>query len=521
MRRVIVSPRRYFDSVFLMQAGRRLAARPGMRAATLVMATPANKRLLADLGYDASAAELRDARPDDLALALDGDPASLDTIAAAPERCLSGEEAPGAPAATAPRSIRAAVAAHPGASLAVISVPGRHAAREARAALEQNLDVFLFSSNVPLDDERSLKQLARSKRRLFMGPDCGTAYIAGAGLGFANAVRRGPVGVIASSGTGLQEFASLLHRAGSGLSHGIGTGSRDLSDAIGGLTTFAALDALLADPATRCIAIVGKPPGDATLRRLLARCERSAKPVVLCLLGAQMPAGLPTPITWVRLLDQAVSEVLKRIGEPAAPKDLAAAGLGQRARQTLAHRAPAQRHLRGLFAGGTFCCQAQVILRDAGVTVHSNAPIAGMHALGESGRSVDHTLIDMGAEAYVNERPHPMIDPTLRRQRLLEEAADPTVAVILLDFVLGSNASHDPVGDLLPAIRDAVAASRTRGGQLCIVASVCGTAGDPQGFAAQRQALGDAGVQVFDSNAQAASFAAEVIGLVNVQEQRR
>ena len=101
-----------------------------------------------------------------------------------------------------------------------------------------------------------MKALAAERGLLLMGPDCGTAYIAGVPLAFANRVPAGDVGVIAASGTGLQEFAVLLSRMGSGISHGIGVGGRDLSDAVGGASTLSVIDLLEADPTTSQVVLI-------------------------------------------------------------------------------------------------------------------------------------------------------------------------------------------------------------------------------------------------------------------------
>lgn len=514
-RKVVVRQNRYLDSVFLMAVARRIASQPGIRDASALMATEANRAVLADMGYvDPSLAA---AGPNDLALALDGDEPAVEAIAARADAWLS-READGDPgpegSAPAPRSIADAVALRPDASVAVISVPGAHAAREARAALEQGLHVFLFSSNVSVDDERSLKLEAQRRGRIVMGPDCGTGYLGGAGLGFANAVRRGPIGIVGSTGTGMQEFSTLVHRAGSGISSGIGTGSRDLRDEVGGVSTMMGIDALEADPATKVVAIVSKPPGEATTARLLERLRRCAKPVVLCLLGDETWAGAAGGerggVRPASTIDEAVAAALGASGlEPPAflrPHDGAVreAVLAQ-----LGAMRPEQRHVRGLFAGGTLCYQSQAIFRRSGLVVHTNTPLHGMRELADPHRSLEDTFVDMGAEEFVEGRPHPMIDATLRRRRLEQEAQDPTVAVVLLDFVLGAISSRDPVGDMLDAIRSAQAAARGRGGHLCAIASVCGTDADAQGLGAQTRALADAGVVVLPSNAQAAALCAE------------
>jgi FdrA protein len=513
IKRTIVSKNRYFDSVFLMQVARRMAARPGIVDASALLATDANKKVLAELGYgnEGRDADFAAAGPNDLVFAVEGEEAAVAAIATDPKSWLQRDSAAaGGEPAREPRSIREAVEARPDASVALISVPGKYAAREARAAIEQGLNVFLFSSNVSVEDELSLKTAAQGRGLIIMGPDCGTAYLCGAGIGFANAIRRGPIGVVAASGTGLQEFSCLVHRAGSGISHGIGTGSRDLSDEIGGISTATALDALEADQETKVIAVISKPPGEIATATLLERCARCTKPVVLCLLGA---GTLPAPKGRLRaaaIIDDAVEFALEEVGlRGAATARQSAEAPRELAQAAVAAMRPEQRHVRGFFAGGSLCYQSQAIFRAAGLVVHSNTPIPGMKKLTDPRKSIESSFVDMGAEIFVEGRPHPMIDATLRRKRLQDEGADPALALVLLDFILGESASRDPVGDMLPAIRSAMEAAQRRGGRLCLVASVCGTDSDLQGLASQTRALTDAGVLVFSSNAQAAVFARE------------
>jgi FdrA protein len=518
-RKTVVRKNRYFDSVFLMQVARRMAAQPGIGDASALLATEANRKVLALMGYGEGGhdADFAAAGPNDLVIALEGEAAAVEAIAADADAWLTRSSAPAVGiggAAQELRSIAEAVAAQPDSGVTVISVPGEYAAREARAALQAGLNVFLFSSNVAVEDERALKLEAHARGLIVMGPDCGTAFLGGAGLGFANAVRRGPIGIVGSTGTGLQEFSSLIHQAGSGLSNGIGTGSRDLSDAIGGISTLTGLDALEADPATKVIAVLCKPPGPAATAMLLERLRACAKPIVLCLLGAEAGTHDESSgkVQVAATIDEAVSLALAAAGakapaplrdEAAFPRDLAQARIGD--------MRPEQRHIRGLFAGGTLCYQSQAIFQKAGLVVHSNASLPGMPSLPDPMTSRDNSFVDMGAELFVEGRPHPMIDASLRKLRLVQEGQDPTVAVLLLDFILGAISSRDPVGDLLGAIRTAQEAARNRGGHLCVVASVCGTEDDAQGLQAQRRMLVDAGVLVFPSNAQAAAFCRDVL----------
>ncbi|MCR4391856.1 MAG: acyl-CoA synthetase FdrA [Candidatus Acetothermia bacterium] len=497
-----VQKRRYFDSMFLMRVTQRLRAEPGVAEAAAVMGTPANIQILLRLGFPAG--ELAEAGPDDLVVALAGAEelplrAALEKL----EELLAGGEA----GAGLPRTLAEAVAQLPQANLAVISLPGRHAVPEARAALEQGLSVFLFSSNVPVEEEVALKRLAAEKGLLVMGPDCGTAIVAGVGLGFANAVRQGPIGLIAASGTGAQEFTTLVHRAGSGISHALGTGGRDLSDAVGGTTTLTALDALAEDPATEVIVILSKPPGVGTVARLAQRVRRATKPVIACFLGLaaeQMRNGWPGPL--VAVIDDAVAAALRRTGVP-VPPFLSVPRNGPELKDDLSRLLPRQRYARGIFAGGTFCYQAQLLFHVARVPFRSNAPLTADHALATPWRSEGHTLLDMGDEFFTEGRLHPMIDPTLRQERIRQEAEDPEVAALLLDFVLGYNASPDPVGDLIPALVAAREHKRREGGDLVVVASVCGAEADPQNYREQVERLTEAGARVFPTQAQAARYA--------------
>ena len=360
-RRLSISRGRWVDSVLLMKLTSDLEALPGVLQAAAVMATDANRALLAELGWDP--AGFAGAGPNDLVIAAAGEEPGLSAALAGAEELLAKRRTAGVAASSgpAPRTLAESAALAPKAGIAVISVPGVHAAREARTALGAGLNVFLFSSNVSVEDEISLKRDAAAKGLLVMGPDCGTAIVSGVGIGFANTVRRGPIGAVGPSGTGMQEFTSLVHRSGCGISHAIGTGSRDLSDAVGGVTTFAAIDALEADAGTTVVAIVGKPPGPGTLARLRNRLARFPKPSVLCLIGVRAePGDGRTAFRTVSTIDEAVAEAcaLAGVARPPAPDG---ASLHGRATAETAGMAAGQRHLRGLFSGGTFCYQAQAI----------------------------------------------------------------------------------------------------------------------------------------------------------------
>jgi FdrA protein len=546
VKQLVVRKNRYFDSVFLMQVAHTLAGQPGIRDAFALMGTDANRKVLEGLGYGIGtlAVELAAAAPNDLVFALEGEEAAVQALASDPDKWLFRGPADAAAAAGAgtaaapgsgprePRSLQESLALRPDAGIAVISVPGEYAAREARGAITGGLSVFLFSSNVSVDDELSLKRQARDKGLIVMGPDCGTAYLGGAGIGFANAVRRGPIGIVGSTGTGMQEFASLVHQAGSGISHGIGTGSRDLSDVIGGISTMTAIDFLSKDPGTNVIVLLSKPAGAETTGRIIQRLAACGKPAVVCVLGVpargaaaaedgrlHAPGGeSPARGGGVRsasTIDEAVAGALEAANvRPPGWLQQDTAAVRTAAAAEVTRMSPSQRYLRGVFAGGTFCYQSQAILNGAGIFLHSNSPLPGVRGLDDPRMSREHSMVDLGAEIFVEGRPHPMIDATLRRERIASEGRDPSVALLLLDFILGAISSMDPVGDLLDAISKAKSAALQRGGYLCVVASVCGTSEDVQGLEAQTRMLKGAGVLVFPSNAQAARFSREAAHLI-------
>ena len=499
----------YRDSVSLMQLSATLAARPGVRHASAVMATEANLELLRAAGL--SLGEVA-ASPNDLLIAIEGEDDALADAMAAAEAALT-EARPraedGGGYRRAPlRSIEMALGDLPTASLALISTPGEYAAAEAWKALRLGLHVMLFSDNVALEDEIALKRYAREHDLLVMGPDCGTAIVGGIPLGFANVVRRGEIGAVAASGTGLQQVTCLIDRLGAGISQAIGTGGHDLHARVGGITMLQGLELLAADPATRVIVLISKPPDPEVAARVLDAAARAGKPVVVNFLGAD-----PARIAGVNLHPARTLEDAARI----------AVGLVEGGTQDqptvqddpdlpeVAPLSPGQRYVRGLYSGGTFCYEALLLLlTEAFGTVHSNTPLDPDSALRDVWQSVGHTVIDLGDDQFTRGRPHPMIDQSLRNERILKEAIDPEVAVILLDVVFGYGAHPDPAAEIAPVIHKAQSLAAQDGRAIVVVGTVCGTAADPQGLARQEAALKQAGVLLADSNAQAVRLAARL-----------
>src|SRR4051812_23743335 len=386
-----------------MRVSRRVSALEGVQAASLMIGSPSNRELLR--GARLLAAEGEGAGANDLVIAVraDNQAAARDALEAA-VRFLSEKNTDQTASLPSARSLAGALELLPGANLALISVPGEFAALEARKALERGLHALVFSDNVPLDDELALKRLARDKGLLLMGPDCGTALIAGTPIAFANAVPRGDIGIVSASGTGLQEVSTLIARMGGGISHGIGVGGRDLDARVGALGTLSAIDALERDAGSAKIVVISKPPAPEVARRVLERLQRSAKPSIVCFLGSDEPGLAKT------LRDAAERASGRKISFPEAQRKIR----------------PAKGRVQGLFCGGTLCAEAAVILK--------------------GGR---HELVDLGDDRYTRGRPHPMIEPELRNEHVARAAADPEVGVILLDVVLGFGSHPDPASVLL------------------------------------------------------------------------
>jgi len=488
----------YIDSVALMQISRQLKELEGVEEAGLMMGTSANLQIMSDAGVLTDIGKT--AEPNDLVIAIRASNQSFAETALnkavglldAPRIRENGQS-------WRPKSIRAAVSEIPEANLAIVSVAGEYAAAEARKALRKNLNVMIFSDNVSIEEEVSLKHEARDSGLLVMGPDCGTAIIRGVPLAFANRVSEGDIGIIGASGTGIQEVSCLISRLGKGISHAIGVGGRDLSQQVGGLSTLTAIDLLDEDPGTSHVVLISKPPAKEVVVRIFDRISESPKSYTICLLGSE---NLVTPE------NSRFASTLKSASEHATGNKLSghepiASGEIELSKSSgNSRREKTGSTIRGLFAGGTLCAEAQIVLLSNREPVLSNVPIPGS---GSPEGGIGHLLLDLGADEFTRGKPHPMIDPHIRDDYLKQALEDPAVGAVVVDVVLGYGSHENPAAVLADALVEHDI------DQTPIVASVCGTDQDIQVRQAQVSLLEGVGISVADSNADAILKALSIV----------
>ena len=477
----IIKSNTYQDSLRLMQLSNALNGTDGVNRVSIMMGTPANKKILRNAGLDT--ADVDGAKPTDLVIVADVADASVgDSLLAKIDEFLCyGASVSGRSRLRSARSLERAVGILDRVDLAIVSIPGQYVAPEVHRLLDRNINTFIFSDNVSISDEVVLKRKAHERGLLAMGPDCGTGRICGLPLGFANVVHDGSIGLVGASGTGLQEVMVHIDQLGGGASHAIGLGGRDLSAEVGGITCLQALRALDADAATDVVVLIGKPPAAGVRDEVIGVADRLSKPVVAILLG-ERAAGVEGNVHYARTLEETARVAVELAGT--------------RASRPAALR-PEQRWIKGLYTGGTLAAEAAMLLEDS---------------LGPTGNTgPGHRVIDPGDDVHTQGRPHPMIDPSLRAGRIAAVVDDPENAVLLLDVVLGHGADPNPAGALAAVIVDGLAKLHADGRDLAVVASVCGTEDDPQSLSAQTLILERAGVAVLPSNAAAVRHAVAIL----------
>jgi FdrA protein len=507
----IIKKNHYQDSMKLMQISQKLSALEGVKQASAIMATEANLLMLKEAGLIEDIPE--SAVANDLIIAVEAKSEKIGNEAILKLDSLITPLDIDATSSVKYKSLEEAAGALPGANVAVVSVPGEYAKLEVAKAITKGLHTFLFSDNLSVEEEIELKERAREKGLLVMGPGCGTAIINGIGLGFSNIIDSGPIGVIAGAGTGLQEVTSLINNLGSGITHGIGVGGRDLSEEVGGITTLEAIKMLSSDRNTKVLLLVSKPPSKTVAEKILISVRETGKPAVICFLGSDLQSE-DSDIYFASTLEDASIHAVQ-LTEKNNKKRKINSGKNwkKHAQQAMKSLNSKQKYIRGLYSGGTLCYEAQHVLQPILGNIYSNAPLNNEFKLKDSNKSERNSLIDLGEEEFTVGRPHPMIDANLRSERIMSEAAKANVGVILFDVVLGYVASPDPAGDLLPAIKEAKKSAKKKGRNLVFVSHVCGTDNDPQGLIEQEEKLRQEGVLVFPTNA----LASRVAGMITAR----
>lgn len=501
MLRTVVKKGSYHDSVVLMLLTNEISTIEGVKKVSIMMATPANKDIFKQSGLDTE--ELMESTANDMVVVADIDDDSLlDTIMENVDEFLKKQSTTSA-ATKGSESVKSwdrALEKMPDANLAVISIPGAYAALEADRALDQGLNVFMFSDNVTIEDEKALKEKAHEKGLTVMGPDCGTGIIQGVPIAFTNSVTPGSIGIIGASGTGIQELTTIIDRLGEGVKNAIGTGGRDLSTTVGGITMMDMIDAMEGDDSVKVLIVISKPPAQAVREKISDRLSICKKPVITLFLG-EKPEYHEENFYHTYTLDEAARLAVSLVRGQEVPEATVDVD------ESEFFKAEENKTIKAYYSGGTLANEAAMLIKDAMDVKVPPEDIEG-YMLQLDGNIV----VDLGDDAYTQGKPHPMIDPAKRIECMQEAVDDPSTGVILLDIMLGYGSHADMAGALLPTIKELQAKAAAANRKVFFVATVCGTRRDYQGYDEAVNKLKDAGVIVCENNKLACRTAIRAIG---------
>lgn len=502
MLKSIVKKGSYHDSVVLMLLTNKISTISGVKKVSIMMATPANKDIYKQSGL--ATEELMSATANDMVMVADVDDDSiLDTIEKETEEFFKQQSTDSAKKSgrESVKSWDKAVAALPDANLAVISVPGMYAAMEADRALDENMNVFMFSDNVTIEDEKKLKEKAHSKGLAVMGPDCGTGIIQGVPIAFTNSVAPGSIGIIGASGTGIQELTTIIDRLGEGVKNAIGTGGRDLSTEVGGITMMDMIDAMEEDESVKVLIVISKPPAQSVREKISNRLSNFNKPVITLFLGEKplyheenfyhaytLDEAARLAVSLVRNKEVAQGEILIDEKDFYKPED--------------------KKTIKAYYSGGTLAGEAAMLIKDA-----LDLKVPPQKKEGYMLNTDGHIVVDLGDDVYTQGKPHPMIDPAKRIECMKQAVDDESTAVVLFDVMLGYGSHADMAGALLPTIAELDKKAQADGRKVFFIATVCGTRRDYQGYDDAVSKLKDAGVIVCETNKLAVTAAIHAIGL--------
>ncbi|MEG0240725.1 acyl-CoA synthetase FdrA [Anaerorhabdus sp.] len=500
----IIKRNSYYDSVMLMQISRTVEAIDGVLKAMVCMGTDMNKELLKEANLLNE--ENKAAAPSDVIIAFTSETVDVEEIEKIVNDLLNAKKEDSNEVEANPTSIGNAIKRDPKNNIVVISVAGEYAADEARKALNKGLHVMLFSDNISIEDEIELKKTAHDKGLLVMGPDCGTAIINNVGLCFANQLKKGSIGVIGASGTGTQEITVLIDKLGSGVSQVIGTGGRDLTKEVGGIMMLDSIEALDKDENTKTIVVISKPPVKEVADKIIRRAKESDKDIIICFLGHNFDESADGKIKFASNLTEAAEKAVSVNTE--TEKRLAVKEVN--VEELVKKLNTKQKYVRGLYCGGTICDEtSQLFQSKLNEKTYSN--VGKVNRLENPYESKMNSFIDLGDDNFTVGKPHPMIEPSLRNERIIQESKDEEVAVILLDVEIGYGSHEDPAGIVVEAIKEAKVYCQSVNKEIIFVAYVLGTKADKQNFEAQVERLENEGVIVTNSNYHAAKLCMDIV----------
>lgn len=500
MLKTIIKKGNYHDSVVLMLLTNKISTMEGVSKVSIMMATPSNKDIYKESGM--ATPELLEAGSNDMAIVVETQDDIIDEVLKEVDEFFKSQSAKSNKKGESDTVISwdKALEKLPDANLAVISIPGIYAASEADRALDENLNVFMFSDNVTLEDEKRLKEKAHKKGLLVMGPDCGTGIIKGVPIAFTNNVTPGKIGIVGASGTGIQELTTIIDRLGEGVTNAIGTGGRDLSEQVGAITMIDSINAMEEDKDTEVVIVISKPPAEKVRNNVVERLRHFKKPVVTLFLG-EKPEVHEENFYHAYTLDEAARIAVRLLRNEKVQGDKFKVNIDKN------FSAKENKTIKGYYSGGTLAAEAAMMIRDI---LDLSVPLGKQegYMLNTSG----HTVVDLGDDAYTQGKPHPMIDPTKRVECMKEAAKDESTGVILFDIVLGYGSHEDMAGSLLPAIRELKEKAKEENRDLYFVTTICGTRKDYQNYDKQKKIMEDAGVIVCESNKQAVETSLAFIG---------
>ncbi|MFD2308628.1 acyl-CoA synthetase FdrA [Enterococcus termitis] len=500
MLHTIIKSNSYQDSIVLMLLTNKLNTIDGVHNVSVMMGTPANKDIFKTGGLYTD--ELEKASSNDMVIVLDiEDDSLIDQVLSEIDVFLEEQTKGGGDTAgeEVVKTWDKAFELGKDAGVVVFSIPGTHAALEIEKALDEGKHVFCFSDNVAIEDEKRLKEKAHDAGLLLMGPDCGTGIINGIPVAFTNAVRKGKIGVVGASGTGIQEVTTIIHKLGGGVTNAIGTGGRDLKAEIGGITLKDSIMTLEKDPNTEVVVVISKPPAPEVRDDVLNLLSSISKPAVTIFLG-EKPEAHEENLYRAYTLEEAAQIAVQLLNKKEIKVE----------KETLSVPAHSfkseQKYVKGLYSGGTLAYEAAMLIKEGLDLVDDEHAPEGFIL-----KNKGHEIIDLGDDVYTQGKPHPMIDPTKRKEMLEAVGKDPETAIILVDIVLGYGSHANMAQELAPTIKEVKANAKAEGREVFVIGTIVGTDEDPQAIHEQEAIMKEAGTILCDSNAQAVRMALAIL----------